>query len=670
VAQKKLMRMLMNGKKPNKQQELHQLYIDGTEWASGYEPEIDAKIQEAFESYDETRISHYVNGKKWVTVSQYAHRLSDEQKTIAFTGQATVDAIKDSILVLLTYGEQLNDTLLGADKNVAIEDIIWHALWIMHEQHKDGTNLNLKDKFAYIGALGTLQRTEESDWADNAVIGFSFALLDHRSQWLIAKEMLRLYSTEDPVLWHNMIAKNHAGEGDDHREARRGLAGRLRDEISDFSNHLDIFLTKNPEFSQQPNAEIDGMLWLDSLFFEFFETRFEAIKQGRQTARERWGDGCIKRIWSLWFDERQIGPFCHFSQIIAGVIWKNEIEPLLKTPKATLLSVTVRNDHYVKAHKTLSGISYGLDGHVRRIQVDNDDYTNAPAIARYMPRDLAILPKGKRPHQQTLGLSVLNDDVSLAVKAMNDTQALLGVYATKLTLYFLLTGHKLSHTTLGELVSELNPNRRTQLRDREGVAQSLRQIRGLGIVLPDNTDIQLFDIRAPINPNQTDPSQTISWGYSRNFHALIAELENKGYDQLRWMNGSFLMNYSAIMRFNGNEGLDMRHYITACSVFNDSMNSQGYDPDKAPIWSREAWAAQSNSLSQAAIDLLNEERRNNYTRKSKSEDLKRTETVLSKLEKQNLIRLEGDSDEFKILAPDAWIEAWEKHRNEGPRPKE
>jgi hypothetical protein len=386
-------------------------------------------------------------------------------------------------------------------------------------------------------------------------------------------------------------------------------------------------------------------------------------------ARERVNSAPYK----VWFDPTVRG-LCRYPWLLAEALWIDQVKPLLDAgpPRPAMVKGKDSGDEYWKVDKTLGAISWAVAG-MGNIDVDGDQYAATPAATRYLPRAHAVLPRGRRPSQQILGAALYDEPggVSLISRTLGDTQALLGEDASKLSLLFMATGAKFTKLTLGELVKTVTPNgRRIQKRDIERVARALRDVRGLGLVLPDDTDIQLFDVRAPRSPERADKGQTIAWSYSNNFADVLSGGRCTDSKTLNALRGEFLINFTAFMNFNGNQGLLMRHYLAACTVFNDSMGfgaRAGYDPSAAPTFTREEWAAQTNSLSQAAVDLLTE----GTTRArsaSKARDLKKSDEALDALEAAGLIILEGPANARRIIAPDEWQEAHRLFRSGGARP--
>ncbi|MDZ7703885.1 MAG: hypothetical protein U5L04_05305 [Trueperaceae bacterium] len=160
------------------------------------------------------------------------------------------------------------------------------------------------------------------------------ALEGHEARRVIAREMLRQYSVDDPARWHYYLAAEYAGEGDDNRKARRLLAGRVRDEIAKFTEKVQDFAEEHGVEHDGSPLELDEMLWLDALFFDHLATvgdqAEQSAKVGRTKARERWASGDAPSVWRLWFDEENHGPYCHFAPKLAEYLWCDQVEPELK----------------------------------------------------------------------------------------------------------------------------------------------------------------------------------------------------------------------------------------------------------------------------------------------------------------------------------------------------
>jgi len=407
----------------------------------------------------------------------------------------------------------------------------------------------------------------------------------------------------------------------------------------------------------QPFGSVDGM----------------TIEEMHEDARARWDDHQDDpELLAWWADPNEDVPTrVPIIELFCRHLWRDEVRKKWKRQKDpdeyAVVGVKAEGDHYVKTPKIASPINWTFDGPGDAVEVEDDLYTGSPNIARYIPRSQAVLPSGSRPSQQLIDAGLyVEDETPLAVRAVNDTQAVLGATEAKLTLFMLITGKwGFVRGKMKDLVEELNAGvSRIYGHHYEKTTTALRRLRRLGIILPDDADIELFDIRAPVDPNDVDPEQTVKWSYSTT---LYEELQQGNLQTFR---GWFLVNFNALMEFNGNQTRELRHYIAACAMWNDAKRpgTDEFDRSYLPRLTRAEWAARANTLSKAAVDYLAEQR-GEGNRHEASRDRRKAEEKLHTLEDQGLLKVEGDTDDFIILPPDEYIEAFERYRDGQARPK-
>lgn len=483
--------------------------------------------------------------------------------------------------------------------------------------------------------------------------------------------ILALVHTKDPgpVIYDYVDAVTTADASDEARDrlARALVAatGRLWERLEDWDGYEDW----TGYWGTTPIAA-DGMLWLDKVAIDWLEAEGFEFPRGADTARED-----ARKRWTATYDSAELlllwtRPSEPIPQLLEPIgalaehLWKR-----LDGSPPNYLRVYGRDsgDAYAGAQKVLSGISWAIDG--PGVVIGDDRYAEAPGV-RYWPRTLEILPAGKRPHQQTLG-AVLHDctkaPVSLAVQAVQGASSVLGVTESKLALLFMLSGYAPCSTTLADLASELMPGKaRIQKRDYERIVEAIRNMRRMTIALPNNTDVQLFDIAAPLSADLADRGQHVSWQYSRNFDLLLKRLKAKDatLGEAGMLAGEFLINVSAFMRFNGNQGNLARQYLAACAMFNDSQS-----PYAPPTYTRESWAVYANALSPATTQLLLEGKGSRADQAAKARDLAAAERDLDALADMGLIVIEGSikRDRFIVRPTEEWRLARKERRNKGAR---
>ena len=476
-------------------------------------------------------------------------------------------------------------------------------------------------------------------------------------------------------------------EGEVDNEYRDRLARMLFDAVGNLgallADHIPDLDEDDPFASMGQIAEQDGMLWLDAVAIEWLETEgwsgWGTDPSGaRELARGRWEKSRGgPELLRLWVDPDEAMPWRLIPVAwLCEHLWENRlrVERELQENAAginkRLSIVTHRGAEYTKAPKSSGTISWALDGQGNVVEIENNEYTEAPGIVRYVPRSSPIMPKGSRPSQQTFPAALFDDEeIPLAVRTVNDTDAVLGPIEAKLALLMLVTAERgMVRDELGSVVAQLNHAKsRIRSRDYELTAKALRRVRRLGLVLPDGTDIQLFSVQAPATSIRKD--MEVSWCYTQHFRKLTQDLRKKN-SPLRTLNGQFLINLTATMAFNGNEGTQLRAYINSTAMWNDANDpaTGKFSADQLPRFSRDDWAAKTNALSQGAVDYLAENRSGGNRHKA-SRDRKRVEQTLEALEKKGLLKVEGDTDDFQILPPNEYLEAYEKFRKGGGRPK-
>ena len=220
---------------------------------------------------------------------------------------------------------------------------------------------------------------------------------------------------------------------------------------------------------------------------------------------------------------------------------------------------------------------------------------------------------------------------------------------------------------LRELVELLNPKRgRLQARDFEATAATLRDLRSLALVLPDDTAVTLFnDIRGPADPATAKPGHVVEWSLSRAAQSVVAG-ESQAVSA-----GRFLFNFTGAMRLSANESAHLRAYLHAAAAWNNAHppKQSRIDPERLPALTVEEWGARFNLLSAAAVEGL-QGAHGRQQRKKLSEDRIATMDTIDKLaDEHRLILVEKVGREaYRLLPPPALEEAYTAHRTTGRRP--
>lgn len=358
-----------------------------------------------------------------------------------------------------------------------------------------------------------------------------------------------------------------------------------------------------------------------------------------------------------------------------------------KRPKsAETLSVTAGEHTYSRIHKIAGAVSWSFGtsapGHI--VEVGGDHYAGAPILAQYITHAMRD-GQARRSHQIALRLNrpiELDPETHVMVRDPVETsQFVLTPYEAKTFLYLMMTApHKAEvvQTTLGDLIEVLIPEHDPSHMNRycEQVSEALKTLSSAQLVLPDDTVVDLFSMRQPLNPSLSRTDQKISWALDPNFLVLLKEeIPNNVEAMLRQLNGSFLVNMSAIMRFEHQEVGIMRHYVAACAMWNDAQaySQQGqFDVNAINIYSGIEWGRLTNSFSKSALAFLdgnhpdNPKQRDTW-RKRKNNDRKKILRELEQLEELGLLRIQWmekkrGSCRFRLLPTQEHLEAYNKTR--------
>lgn len=434
---------------------------------------------------------------------------------------------------------------------------------------------------------------------------------------------------------------------------------------------------------------IDDMTWPDAAFVSHLAAQLDDPETmrahrggriGRRLRRDRREllAESLERALRFWgvvptrrFTRPKDGP-PEALLMLAGAVW-DRVSSERDAAKPALMHVQgTDGDQYAQAPKALAPIAWAfggageatlLDSTGSRIELDGDEYASTPAIARNLHRGVAFMPQGKRPQQLAFPVDLRTPLAGpFVLRAVQDTRHVVSTHASKALVYCLLTGRpdgQLVKATVGEIAQTLNPGRRIQKRDVETTIRALRELRSVGLVMPDGTDFALFDIRAP---QGLDRQAEARWAYTANARVGLREL---GAD--RAFKGNFLINFSGLMRLNGRQGLELRGYLNSCASWNDARRGRGvFNAKHMKALTHDEWAAVLNALSGEALDYLREH--DQKKRRGLSEDRRRVNRAFETLEAQGLVVMEKTGrGRYRPMPPEALLEAWELMRKQGAR---
>lgn len=363
---------------------------------------------------------------------------------------------------------------------------------------------------------------------------------------------------------------------------------------------------------------------------------------------------------------------------LARAAWRGKVERDLKPP-APLEFEFIRGedgDQYATVTKVAAGIGWSFGAPGVGVEVDGDQYAEAPAPTRWVSRGCAVLPRGKRPSQMALEVGYQGNDTGiLAVRALADTQHVISPGAAKALTYAMVVAPRggqsaedlLCHATLEDMTSALHPGR-ARTRDMGTVAGWFRDLRGVEVVLPDGTSFALMDVRAPQDGRET-PESPIVFGWSLNAHAAFNQI--KASDPLRSFRGDFMINLSGGMRIGANHPVELRGYVHAAATWNEARSrdrNKRYQPQFNPHEDLETLAMRINAFSQAALDYRRDKRGNRVrASKDKGKVLRAFEALHDR--KLAVLEVEGQGRRrrYRLSPPEALLEAHRTARARGQR---
>ena len=328
-------------------------------------------------------------------------------------------------------------------------------------------------------------------------------------------------------------------------------------------------------------------------------------------------------------------------------------------------------DHYCKVGKELGTIAWAMGG-AGSVEVDGDHYQKAPGITRYVTRSLAVIGgPPKRASQIVLPLELPEpDEAPLMIRVITDSQFIIPPRAAKLALFMMVTaGREPCGGTVKQLYHALNPEHtgRVLTRDLQRVAADARALIPMRVVLPDYTDVRIFDIRAPVEPGKATADQFITWYHGQNFSSIV------GQDGR--IKGQFVINLTGAMRLDASkEAPLLRHYLQACAGWNDAHGPGGgpFDERYTETFDIEKWAMRVNALSSQAVEYLRAQGKERRLRQKLSDDKRRARDDLARLEEVHglLVVKELRGSRFQVLPSGGLLEAWALWRKGNARPVE
>lgn len=275
--------------------------------------------------------------------------------------------------------------------------------------------------------------------------------------------------------------------------------------------------------------------------------------------------------------------------------------------------------------KVAGSLTWSLGSTARVSQVDTHQYIQAPMMAELIRSAVEGDNSTHHPHQ--VGLSLKrpihgSEDEQLTLPfEVGETQLALSPMEAKAFVY--LASHAprrpgIVQENLQTIVEAFYPQddpKNFSARCQE-LVETLHELRQIRLVLPDGTDLSIFDIRVATHPDQTYAEQPVHYGFTSNFLALMNETIPKAApgSPLKMLNGRFLYNATAALGFSGNEAPLMRYYLTAAASWNDAwgyqprMGRDTFPQDRLPIYTDIEWGLLTTSFSPAVVEYLSAKR--------------------------------------------------------------
>lgn len=499
------------------------------------------------------------------------------------------------------------------------------------------------------------------------------------------QEQVTALLTEDPNPWHYALTRRAlAGKrvGKKDTISRDKLARVLCEQTRELWQKLRL---DKPLASTAQLTEVrDGVLWIDALAAEHFETigsKSETLAQALRNASRRrvqayqTKGSTLAKLWLPWHSHRRANePSPSILLQFCRALWNDvakDAATLERSPKFRIGGVVPSDGGcYSKVPKVTNAMGWAIGRDTGfEVEIDGECYTQAPELARYMSWGSTVLRPTTQPSERQLAieLGIEQSELELPVSppALKEGSVHLTPTAGKLGLTLVTSTHEaIVQGTIGELARKLFPNKERLLaRDYTATARAVRELERVRVVLDDGTSVRVFDLRSPARPESATKDHPVYWAYSRHFlEALRSKLGS--------LKGEFIMNLTGALKLEGKTPSLFRHYLFACATWNDAKNplTKRFDPNYLREFELKEWAAHTNTLSQSAIEYL---QGGEFSKRNKlSDDLRKVLQDLEELEtKHNLLRVEKLAQHrVKIHPPQALLDAYEMHRKGGARP--
>lgn len=577
----------------------------------------------------------------------------------------------------------------------AVSEVIWSRLGRVPDNHLGGI-----DDEATVDpeALADDLRQPIADTLARLDVGLDYVPLIIQS---LGCHHARQYEEErHPHAGHHRHVRA-AGLDDIDDGAMDALARRLMEVCGDLLERLDNIDPDRLELHDE-TASLRGKWWIDAVMLEWIEaigahdavleaTDHDSLSGWQTKIEDRWKAyryDDSPDLLETWLDrDADIPNTLEPIEAVARHLWREEIRPNRVTnapqPVGQAIGVTKQDgDRYTGLDKLAR--QAGFAGKYEA--VDASFAQAAPNV--WGQHEAAVwLPDGILPQQRPLRFQSYHDGDSAFRDAACDTLEIFDIWTTKAVIIALaksrydpLTPIQATADEIGQIMADKD-GRSPRKHNRRPIVEAWAKAGGARFLREYQTEederrqrlikpIQVsFDMPPDPDPEHLDTFRDIhiEWRLEPEY---LRELERVPFNAF---NGWFLVNFDALMAFNGNETELMRMYLTLTSMWNESDGPQGdgFDPDYLTSMTRRDLAVRTNSLSEATKQKMIENGDiDATTRANSSHHLSRIADRLHKLEGEGLIELDSNpnEDDFKPLPPDEWREAERRHAHERKYP--
>jgi len=381
---------------------------------------------------------------------------------------------------------------------------------------------------------------------------------------------------------------------------------------------------------------------------------------------------------------------CRWFYTLAGYWWENRLARAIADSKAKPLAPRIIRSggrDWARMPKAVAGMSWAMGGQGVTIELDGHSFTPAPGMGAQgqlqrasikrgnMPPGYALLPSdhATRPQQASLPIDMGEEAPPLAVAVAGATQYALSPAAGKLGVYILSSTMDGSpqQTSIQELAAAINPAvRRLRASHYNTAATALVELANLRLFMPNGLAYSVFYLPvlpwkplgeasgAIVRPTALE-QQMLTERFPAGMEKALADKLISAEGPVGPYKGWFLVDLTGLMNLPTKKPGLMRQYMRACSVWNAYWNPETGlpDPSRIPAQSTQAWAIQTNSLPQTAIDYLSGSKKGAGSVRL-SEAVKGMLDEIEQLEAAELVKIDkADRKQVRLLPSERHQEA-------------